>query len=81
MNIFGAADGPNGDIVWGYGSDYNSNRPNTYVGIINEKCEQLAAPHLGGGDADQGPHSRIIGRSRARSLPSSARLRTASWRR
>src|SRR5689334_15979530 len=23
-----AADGPNGDIVWGYGSDYNSNRPN-----------------------------------------------------
>jgi MYXO-CTERM domain-containing protein len=41
-----AADGATGDIVWGYGSDYNSNRPNTYVGIINEKCEQLAAPQM-----------------------------------
>ncbi len=41
-----AAADENGDIVWGYGSDYNSNRPNTYAGIINEKCEHLAAPQM-----------------------------------
>jgi MYXO-CTERM domain-containing protein len=29
-----------------YGSDFNNNRPNTYAGIINEKCEQLAAPQM-----------------------------------
>ena len=39
-----AAADENGNVVWAYGSDYNSNRPNTYAGIINEKCEQLAAP-------------------------------------
>jgi hypothetical protein len=33
-----------GNIVWMYGSDYNNNRPNTYAGILNEKCEQLASP-------------------------------------
>lgn len=41
-----AAADENGNIVWGYGSDYNNNRPNTYAGIINEKCEQLAAPQM-----------------------------------
>lgn len=41
-----AAADENGNIVWGYGSDYNSNRPNTYAGIINEKCEHLAAPQM-----------------------------------
>ena len=41
-----AAADENGNIVWAYGSDYNSNRPNTYAGIINEKCEQLAAPQM-----------------------------------
>jgi hypothetical protein len=35
-----------GNIVWGYGSDYNSNRPNTYAGILNDKCEHLAAPQM-----------------------------------
>jgi MYXO-CTERM domain-containing protein len=41
-----AAADENGNIVWGYGSDYNSNRPNTYAGILNEKCEHLAAPQM-----------------------------------
>ena len=41
-----AAADENGNIVWGYGSDYQSNRPNTYAGIINEKCEHLAAPAM-----------------------------------
>src|SRR6185295_2869698 len=41
-----AAADENGNIVWAYGSDYNSNRPNTYAGIINEKCEHLAAPTM-----------------------------------
>ncbi|CAN5924220.1 hypothetical protein BH11MYX4_BH11MYX4_58850 [soil metagenome] len=41
-----AAADENGNIVWGYGSDYNNNRPNTYAGIINEKCEVLAAPQM-----------------------------------
>jgi MYXO-CTERM domain-containing protein len=46
----------NGNIVWAYGSDYNSNRPNMYAGIINEKCEQLAAPAMMsiGRDANDG---------------------------
>lgn len=35
-----------GNVVWGYGSDYNSNRPNTYVGILSNKCETLAAPTM-----------------------------------
>lgn len=33
-----------GNIVWMYRSDYNDNNPNTYAGILNEKCEHLAAP-------------------------------------
>lgn len=41
-----AAADENGNIVWGYGSDYNSNRPNTYAGILNEKCEHVAAPQM-----------------------------------
>jgi MYXO-CTERM domain-containing protein len=41
-----AAADENGNIVWGYGSDYNSNRPNTYAGILNERCEHLAAPQM-----------------------------------
>lgn len=41
-----AAADENGNIVWAYGSDYNSNRPNMYAGIINEKCEQSAAPQM-----------------------------------
>ena len=32
------------NIVWSYGSDYNNNRPNTYVGVITKTCDQLAAP-------------------------------------
>ena len=36
----------NGNIVWLFGSDTNSNRPSTYAGIVNEKCEQLAAPQM-----------------------------------
>lgn len=36
----------NGNIVWGYGSDYNNNRPNTYAGIINHRCEHLASPQM-----------------------------------
>ncbi len=35
-----------GNIVWMYGSDTGSNRPNTYAGIINDKCQQLAAPQM-----------------------------------
>jgi MYXO-CTERM domain-containing protein len=41
-----AAVDENGNIVWLYGSDYNSNRPNTYAGIINHMCEHLAAPQM-----------------------------------
>jgi len=41
-----AATDENGNIVWMFGSDTNSNRPNTYAGILNEKCEQLAAPQM-----------------------------------
>lgn len=41
-----AAADENGNIVWGYGSDYNNNRPNTYAGILNEKCEHLASPQM-----------------------------------
>lgn len=41
-----AAADEKGNIVWMYGSDYDSNRPNTYAGIINEKCEHLAAPQM-----------------------------------
>jgi len=44
-----AAADENGNIVWGYGSDSmnnEENRPDTYAGIINEKCEQLAAPQM-----------------------------------
>lgn len=41
-----AAADENGNIVWGYGSDTNNNRPNTYAGILNERCEQLAAPQM-----------------------------------
>ena len=41
-----AAADENGNIVWGYGSDFGSNRPNTYAGILNEKCEHLAAPQM-----------------------------------
>jgi MYXO-CTERM domain-containing protein len=41
-----AAADENGNIVWMFGSDTNSNRPNTYAGILNEKCEQLAAPQM-----------------------------------
>lgn len=33
----------NGNIVWLYGSDYNNNRPNTYAGILNERCEKVAS--------------------------------------
>src|SRR5262249_20277154 len=32
--------------VWLFGSDHDSNRPNTYAGIVNEKCEQLAPPAM-----------------------------------
>lgn len=46
-----AAADENGNIVWLYGSDgpvngQNQNRPNTYAGILNEKCEHLAAPQM-----------------------------------
>jgi hypothetical protein len=41
-----AAADEKGNIVWGYGSDYQSNRPNTYAGILNHKCETLAAPKV-----------------------------------
>jgi len=41
-----AAADENGNIVWMYGSDFNNNRPNTYAGILNEKCEQLASPTM-----------------------------------
>ncbi len=41
-----AAADENGNIVWGYGSDYNSARPNTYAGIINERCDVLSAPQM-----------------------------------
>lgn len=41
-----AAADENGNIVWLYGSDYNNNRPNTYAGILNEKCEHVAAPQM-----------------------------------
>jgi MYXO-CTERM domain-containing protein len=41
-----AAADENGNIVWLYGSDYKSNRPNTYAGVVNENCEQLAAPTM-----------------------------------
>lgn len=44
-----AAADENGRIVWMYGSDAqptNNNRPNTYAGIINDKCETLAAPQM-----------------------------------
>jgi MYXO-CTERM domain-containing protein len=41
-----AAADENGNIAWGYGSDYNNNRPNTYVGIIDEKCQTLASPQM-----------------------------------
>ncbi len=41
-----AAADENGNIVWAYGSDYDSNRPNMYAGIINSKCEHLAAPQM-----------------------------------
>ncbi len=37
-----ATDGEN--IVWAYGSDYNDNRPNTYVGAINHLCATVANP-------------------------------------
>jgi MYXO-CTERM domain-containing protein len=38
-----AAADENGNIVWMYGSDYNDNQPNTYAGIISNKCEVLQA--------------------------------------
>lgn len=41
-----AAADDQGNIVWLYGSDYNSNRPNTYAGIVSETCEVLAAPQM-----------------------------------
>jgi hypothetical protein len=41
-----AAADDNGNIVWGYGSDYNSPRPNTYAGILNERCDVLSAPQM-----------------------------------
>ena len=41
-----AAADENGNIVWLYGSDSNDNQPNTYAGILNEKCEHLAAPQM-----------------------------------
>jgi MYXO-CTERM domain-containing protein len=39
-----AAADENGNIVWMYGSDTNSNRPNTWAGIVNSTCDQVAAP-------------------------------------
>jgi MYXO-CTERM domain-containing protein len=34
-----------GDVImWGYGSDYNNNRPSTYVGVIDHMCRTLANP-------------------------------------
>lgn len=41
-----AAADENGNIVWLYGSDYDNNRPNTYAGIINERCDHVAAPTM-----------------------------------
>ena len=46
-----AAADENGNIVWLYGSDgpvngQNQNRPNTYAGILDEKCEVLASPQM-----------------------------------
>src|SRR5262249_41253634 len=47
-----AAADDQGNIVWAFGSDSrtldpnNNDRPNMYAGIINEKCEQLAAPTM-----------------------------------
>ncbi|MBS2019386.1 MAG: hypothetical protein JST00_41370 [Deltaproteobacteria bacterium] len=38
-----------GNIVWGYGSDSmnnETNQPDTYAGILNEKCEHLSAPQM-----------------------------------
>jgi MYXO-CTERM domain-containing protein len=31
-------------IAWAYGSDYNNNQPNTYVGAIDHMCNVIAAP-------------------------------------
>jgi MYXO-CTERM domain-containing protein len=36
----------NGNIVWMFGSDTGDNQPNTYAGVINDKCEQLSAPQM-----------------------------------
>jgi MYXO-CTERM domain-containing protein len=40
---------PRGDtdgnvIVWAYGSDYNNNKPNTYVGALDHLCQTVANP-------------------------------------
>jgi MYXO-CTERM domain-containing protein len=40
----GASDGTN--ILWMYGSDTNSNRPNTYAAVTNEKCQTVAAAQM-----------------------------------
>src|SRR5262245_49485120 len=31
-------------LVWGFGSDTNNDRPNTYVGVIDHMCRSLANP-------------------------------------
>jgi hypothetical protein len=41
-----AAVGGDGNIVWMFGSDDNSNRPNTYAGAIDAQCRQLVAPQI-----------------------------------
>jgi MYXO-CTERM domain-containing protein len=35
-----------GNILFTFGSDFDSDRPNLYAGILNNKCEQLAAPKI-----------------------------------
>jgi MYXO-CTERM domain-containing protein len=41
---FGASDGNN--IVWMFGSDTNSNRPNTYAAVTDEQCHTVTAPQM-----------------------------------
>lgn len=41
-----AAADENGNIVWLYGSDYNSNRPNTYAGILDHQCQKVASEQM-----------------------------------
>jgi hypothetical protein len=48
-------------IVWAYGSDYNNNRPNTYVGVMDHMCRSLANPIMVNAKtvSELGPNSGI----------------------